>query len=256
MQQGTSPAYRLKMSDVKRLWLYVSRRGDDECWPWLGSMDGSRGLFSWGPAANRKMASVARVIFALNVGPIPAGMSVCHRTKGPACCNPRHLTLKTRSQNMRDRAAWKRAERTTNQKKTKTELRREADTHRLWSHVDRINDDNEETCWPWRGPEYRGGYGSLLFMGRRETAPRAIYEAEHGPIPGGMSVCHRCDNPPCCRPSHLFLGTPKDNSEDMLAKGRARGQQYSGEMFADACADCGELTDLCQCPRLASLTTP
>jgi len=57
---------------------------------------------------------------------------------------------------------------------------------------------------------------------RNRIASRLIYEREVGPIPAGLQVLHRCDNPPCVRPDHLFLGTPADNVRDMVTKGRAR----------------------------------
>lgn len=50
-----------------------------------------------------------------------------------------------------------------------------------------------------------------------------MWEHENGPIPVGMLACHHCDNPPCCNPAHVFIGTHKDNARDMARKGRARG---------------------------------
>lgn len=52
-----------------------------------------------------------------------------------------------------------------------------------------------------------------------------MYEAMNGPIPDKMYICHRCDQPACCNPSHLFLGTAQDNSDDMVAKGRYGGKR-------------------------------
>jgi hypothetical protein len=92
----------------------------------------------------------------------------------------------------------------------------------FWAKLDRSG--GRRACWPWRGQRSQSGYGRTKWPYRdaRETAAhRVAYELVHGPIPAGMLVCHRCDNPPCCNPFHLFLGTHLDNTVDMLRKGRA-----------------------------------
>lgn len=65
-----------------------------------------------------------------------------------------------------------------------------------------------------------GRVGSGYGLARSVLTHRVAYESYVGPIPDGMCVCHHCDNPPCIEPSHLFLGTPKDNTDDMVAKNR------------------------------------
>ena len=106
---------------------------------------------------------------------------------------------------------------------------------RFWEKVDK---NAPNGCWIWTGGLTRYDlsrihqlrYG-LFFLNERDRlvvrAHRWSWEHTHGPIPENMFVLHTCDNPPCVRPDHLFLGTPLDNMRDMIAKGRQ--QHPAGE---------------------------
>ena len=89
-------------------------------------------------------------------------------------------------------------------------------------------------CWPWLGAKATNGYGAY----RNMNAHRATYLLLVGKIPDGMVVCHKCDNQLCCNPTHLWIGTQKDNMRDMHAKGR----NYNGHDLISSCPSGHEYT--------------
>ena len=86
-------------------------------------------------------------------------------------------------------------------------------------------------CVEWRGTRSTHGYGRVMHGGRMQQAHRVKWEKHRGAIPNGLVVCHHCDNPPCVRLSHLFLGTQGDNIRDAASKGRL-AQQLNPDLYA------------------------
>ena len=113
---------------------------------------------------------------------------------------------------------------------------------KFWPRVDKEGPTVREglgPCWLWTGSRQPRGYGHFypkLHVGL--YAHRVSWELAFGPIPAGLHVLHHCDNPPCVRPEHLFVGTRSDNMKDMLAKGRGGHRGAPGERHP-----CHKLTD-------------
>ena len=102
---------------------------------------------------------------------------------------------------------------------------------RFWSKVEVRSEDE---CWEWRGSKDNQGYGSVGKIGNKwEKTHRIAYRLSKGDIPNGMCVCHSCDNRSCCNPSHLWLGSHKENMRDMAIKKRAWGTKLDESMVKD-----------------------
>lgn len=186
--------------------------GPEACHPWTGGFGQYGGPSCY--VTKGRSASARRKFYEHHQGTLPRTRHVYTTCGRKDCMNIGHLT----TQPVDDPVA------------------------RFWKNVKRATGDG---CWTWtgtrsktgqRGSYHRGaGYGHFMVADqKRVQAHRYSWELHFGPIPAGMVVCHRCDNPTCVRPDHLWLGTHKDNVHDMIRKGRQSAGAEHGRRVAEA----------------------
>lgn len=168
------------------------------CWIWTGTKTKK----GYGTYKTKEKTYVAhRFFFQEARGFSP--QVIVHTCKNTLCCNPDHMRGITKTEN-RQRLGLNNTE------------------DMFWLLVD--SSKGEESCWEWVGPRTKRGYGSFKLFGKTWPASRLAFYLTTKRLP--KCVCHKCDNPPCCNPKHLFEGDHAINSRDMIEKGRMpRGSQ-------------------------------
>lgn len=189
---------------LKRFQKFIRIEG--EHWIWIGAVSGSGdGSFGWGIP---KLVTARQASYMLYIGEIPDGMAVRKSCDVHLCVAPSCLYLVT----------YRRAPRGSSVVERFQTLYTEISGHCMWD-----GSIQPET-----------GYGTFSFEGRTQSAHRVSYKLFIGPIPTGLFVLHRCDIHACVNPVCLWAGTRRDNTEDMIAKGRqARGVRVHGARLSD-----------------------
>lgn len=174
------------MQWLERFERYFEKR-DKGCWEWKGPMSAGLPVFNYRGSKHQPQRFSWR---AYKTEDLPEGGRIYRSCRNVLCVNPEHL-------------------------------HDGSEESRFWSKVSRLGPDE---CWEWRASRIYGDmpYGRFSRPGGKHVyAHRYSYELHHGPIPERQLVLHRCDNPGCVNPAHLFVGTHQDNVDDMESKGRA-----------------------------------
>lgn len=191
-----------------RKWFYVNVHQTSDCWLWTPSATsaGGYGICRW--IGTKTQMSPHKIAWLMERGAVPRDKSVTHICDNKKCVNVEHLFLTKGCKpfTLEQRIAM------------------------FWTRV--VKTDG---CWEWNGArsifvKRKGeGYGVMRAQGKNQFTHRFSWEIHNGPIPNGLLVLHKCDNPPCVNPDHLFLGTYLDNARDRDSKGRLNHRNIYGE---------------------------
>lgn len=181
-----------KQDTIERFISKVQVDSSTDCWNWISkkNKDGF-GTFVF----NGRQTSAIRTSYKLfKTEDIPNNVIIKSFCGNERCVNPDHL-CRLDDENHKDQR-----------------------TYNTFRKYVRVLDNG---CHEWTASLNIGGYGQLSVNRRRVTAHRWAYEYHNNvKVPDGVFCCHKCDNPKCVNPEHIFLGTPKENTNDMIAKGR------------------------------------
>lgn len=179
--------------------------GENACWLWRGTLSGG---YPQGCELGKRYQPV-RQVYEDFVGMLIPGLPIRQRCGNKACVRPEHLTAGIDNK----------------MSATRTE-------ERFNKYVARKEDDE---CWPWTGCKSHNGYGRLWNGSRFVPATHYAWEKVHGRrVPPGLVIMHTCDEPACCNPAHLKVGTQTENVADRDAKGRTcKGDRQWQRMFPE-----------------------
>lgn len=177
-------------SDEQRFWEKVDKSGGEEaCWLWGLSLT-KNGYPQF--RVNSNSIKAHRIVYEKYYGEIPIGGVIRWNCNNRLCVNPKHLLLSSR-------------------------IDKHVMIPKFWSLINKSGE-----CWLWTKSCDKDGYGKFWFNYKGIKACKMAYVLTCGEVPDGMCVLHKCDNPPCCRPDHLYLGTQADNVMDRMNRGRQR----------------------------------
>jgi len=189
----------LKKTPEQRFFEKVQIDPETNCWNWIGALNNhKKGIFFF----KKKTYLAPQYSFLNFFGHLPKNETVLHKCNNLLCVNPEHLTTKSDPENI---------------------------LLRFWS---KVNKDTTSGCWEWISSKCPKTYGTFKNNTKTVKCHRFSYEIHYGEIKNKMHVLHKCDNPSCVNPKHLFLGTNDDNMKDRNQKNRQARLQGSKNGFA------------------------